>query len=187
MTQNALFGRRSRSSERLRNSTPGTRPGPRRSSRPVSGSSPARSSWRRPARCSARVQAAAEPGTVLVTSTVLRQVAGQFIVEEKGAHEFRGAPAPVTLYRILRISGGRRRRGARLLTSFVGREQDLAILARCSEHAFAGAGQFVLIVGEPGIGKSRLVEEFRSQLAERPHSWIEWSSSQLLQNTPLHP
>src|ERR1700734_4128200 len=114
----------------------------------------------------ARVQAAAEPGTVLVTSTVLRQVAGQFIVEDKGAHEFKGAPAPVTLYRILRISGGRRRRGARLLTSFVGREEDLAILARCSEHAFAGDGQFVLIVGEPGIGKSRLVEEFRGQLAE---------------------
>ena len=91
------------------------------------------------------------------------------------------------LYRIVRISGGRRRRGARLLTPFVGREEDLAILARCSERAFAGAGQFVLIVGEPGIGKSRLVEEFRGQLAERPHSWIEWSSSQLLQNTPLHP
>src|ERR1700733_11872096 len=135
----------------------------------------------------ARVQAAAEPGTVLVTSTVLRQVAGLFIVEDKGGHELKGALAPTNLYRILRISGGRRRRGARLLTSFVGREEDLTILARCSERAFAGAGQFVLIVGEPGIGKSRLVEEFRSQLAERPHSWIEWSSSQLLQNTPLHP
>jgi class 3 adenylate cyclase/tetratricopeptide (TPR) repeat protein len=135
----------------------------------------------------ARVEAAAEPGTVLVTSTVLRQVAGLFIVEDKGAHELKGALAPMNLYRILRISGGRRRRGARLLTSFVGREEDLAILARCSERAFAGAGQFVLIVGEPGIGKSRLVEEFRSQLAERPHTWIEWSSSQLLQNTPLHP
>ncbi len=135
----------------------------------------------------ARVQAAAEPGTVLVTSTVLRQVAGLFVVEDKGAHELKVALAPTNLYRILRISGGRRRRGARLLTSFVGREEDLTILARCSERAFAGAGQFVLIVGEPGIGKSRLVEEFRSQLAERPHSWIEWSSSQLLQNTPLHP
>ena len=135
----------------------------------------------------ARVQAAAEPGTVLVTSTVLRQVAGLFIVEDKGAHELKGAPAPMNLYRILRISGGRRRRGARLLTSFVGRQEDLAILARCSERAFAGDGQFVMIVGEPGIGKSRLVEEFRSHLAERPHSWIEWSSSQLLQNTPLHP
>src|SRR6516164_2286391 len=45
----------------------------------------------------------------------------------------------------------------------------------------------VMIVGKPGIGKSRLVEEFRAQLSETPHSWIEWSSSQLLQNTPLHP
>jgi len=135
----------------------------------------------------ARVQAAAEPGTVLVTSTVQRLVAGLFIVEDKGAHELKGVPAPVRLYRVVRISGGRRRKGARLLTPFVGRGEDLAVLARCAERAIAGDGQFVLVVGEPGIGKSRLVEEFRGQLAERPHSWIEWSASQLLQNTPLHP
>ena len=135
----------------------------------------------------ARVQAAAEPGTVLVTSTVQRQTAGLFIVEDKGAHELKGVPAPVTLYRILRISGGRRRKGARLLTPFIGREEDVGVLARRWERAQAGDGQFVMIVGEPGIGKSRLVEEFRPQLAEAPHSWIEWSSSQLLQNTPLHP
>ena len=71
----------------------------------------------------ARVQATAEPGTVLVTSTVQRQTAGLFIVEEKGAHELKGVPAPVTLYRILRVSGGRRRKGARLLTPFIGREE----------------------------------------------------------------
>ena len=135
----------------------------------------------------ARVQAAAEPGTVLVTSTVLRQVAGLFIVEDKGAYELKGVPAPMNLYRILRISGGRRRRQAPVLTPFVAREKDLGVLARCSERALAGDGQFVLIVGEPGIGKSRLVEEFRGQLADRRHSWVEWSSSQLLQNTPLHP
>jgi class 3 adenylate cyclase/tetratricopeptide (TPR) repeat protein len=135
----------------------------------------------------ARVQAAAEPGTVLVTSTVQRQVAGLFIVEDKGAYELKGARAPMTLYRILRISGGRRRREAQLLSPFVGREKDLGVLARCSERALAGNGQFVLIVGEPGIGKSRLVEEFRGQLADRRHSWVEWSASQLLQNTPLHP
>jgi class 3 adenylate cyclase/predicted ATPase len=135
----------------------------------------------------ARVQAAAEPGTVLVTSTVQRQVAGLFIVEDKGAYELKGAPAPVTLYRVVRVSGGRRRKGARVLTPFVGREEDLGVLARGSERALAGNGQFVLIVGDPGIGKSRLIEEFRGQLAERPHSWIEWSGSQLLQNTPLHP
>jgi predicted ATPase len=60
-------------------------------------------------------------------------------------------------------------------------------LARRWERARAGEGQFVLIVGEPGIGKSRLVQEFRAGLGETPYSWIEWSSSQLLQNTPLHP
>ena len=51
----------------------------------------------------------------------------------------------------------------------------------------AGAGQFVQIVGEPGLGKSRLIDEFRGRLAETPHSWVEWASSQLLQNTALHP
>ena len=61
----------------------------------------------------ARVQAAAEPGTVLVTSTVQRQVAGLFLVEDKGAHQLKGAPAPVALYRIVRVSGGHRRKGAR--------------------------------------------------------------------------
>jgi predicted ATPase len=47
----------------------------------------------------------------------------------------------------------------------------------------------VLVVGEPGIGKSRLIEEFRSRLGETPHTWVEWSSSQLLQlqDTPLNP
>ena len=51
----------------------------------------------------------------------------------------------------------------------------------------AGEGQLVQIVGEPGIGKSRLLEEFRGKLAETPHTWVEWAASQLLQNTPLHP
>jgi predicted ATPase len=45
----------------------------------------------------------------------------------------------------------------------------------------------VQIVGEPGLGKSRLVEEFRVRLGETPHSWVEWAASQVLQNTPLHP
>jgi predicted ATPase len=44
-----------------------------------------------------------------------------------------------------------------------------------------------MIVGEPGLGKSRLIEELHSRLTETPHTWVEWSCSQLLQNTPLHP
>ena len=53
--------------------------------------------------------------------------------------------------------------------------------------ARSGEGQLALIVGEPGIRKSRLIEEFRAWLGETQHTWVEWSSSQLLQNTPLHP
>src|SRR5271165_2568083 len=134
----------------------------------------------------ARVQAVAEPGTVLVTASVQRQTAGLFAVEDKGAHDLKGVPAPVALYRIVRASGGGRRGGARALTPLVGREDELALLTRRWERALEGEGQFVQIVGEPGIGKSRLVEEFRAKLAETPHTWVEWAASQLLQNTPLH-
>ena len=44
-----------------------------------------------------------------------------------------------------------------------------------------------MIVGEPGLGKSRLIEEFHTRFADTPHTWAEWTCSQLLQNTPLHP
>jgi hypothetical protein len=134
----------------------------------------------------ARVQAAAEPGTVLVTARVQRQTAGLFVVEDKGAHDLKGVPVPVALYRIVRASGGRRG-GARILTPLVGREDELSQLQRRWSLALEGEGQFVQIVGEPGIGKSRLIEEFRAKLVETPHTWVEWAASQLLQNTPLHP
>src|ERR1700722_19417138 len=135
----------------------------------------------------ARVQAAAEPGSVLITLNVQRQVAGLFVAEELGARELKGVSDPVQLFRIIRASGGRRRGGARALTPFVGREEELGLLARRWERTRAGDGQLVLIVGEPGLGKSRLLEEFHGRLAETPHTWVEWSASQLLQNTPLHP
>ena len=135
----------------------------------------------------ARVEAAAEPGTVLVTATVQRQTAGLFVAEDKGAHDLKGVAKPVTLYRIVRASGGGRRGGARALTPLVGRDEELELLSRRWERARNGEGQLALIVGEPGLGKSRLIEEFRARLGETPHTWIEWSSSQLLQNTPLHP
>jgi class 3 adenylate cyclase/tetratricopeptide (TPR) repeat protein len=135
----------------------------------------------------ARVQAAAEPGSVLITLNVQRQIAGLFVVEEQGARELRGVTEPVELFRIVRASGGGRRGGARALTSFVGREEDIGTLLRRWDRVRAGEGQFVQIVGEPGLGKSRLVEEFHSRLGVTPHTWVEWNSSQLLQNTPLHP
>ena len=123
----------------------------------------------------ARAQSFAEPGAVVVTANVHRQVAGLFVAEDKGAHELRGVAEPVTLYRIVRASGGRRRAAARPLTTFVGREEELGLLTRRWERAQAGEGQFVFTVGEPGIGKSRLVEEFRAKLAGTSHTWVDWS------------
>src|SRR5271157_3229448 len=124
---------------------------------------------------------------ILVTATVQRQTAGLFVAEDFGARELKGVSAPVTLYRIVRASGGGRRGGARSLTPLVGREEELDLLCRRWERARKGEGHLALIVAEPGIGKSRLIEEFRARLGETPHTWVEWSSSQLLQNTPLHP
>jgi class 3 adenylate cyclase/predicted ATPase len=135
----------------------------------------------------ARVQSAAGPGSILITATVQRQTAGLFVAEDRGQHALKGVSAPMTLYRIVRASGGGRRGGARALTPLVGREEELGLLTRRWERAHKGEGQLALIVGEPGIGKSRLIEEFRGKLADTPHTWVEWSSSQLLQNTPLHP
>jgi len=135
----------------------------------------------------ARVQALAEPGAILLTARVQRQIAGLFVAEERGIHELKGVPEPVTLFRLVRASGGGRHAGQRRLTPLVGRDEEIAMLMRRWERARQGDGQLVLIIGEPGIGKSRLIEEFHARLRETPHTWIEWSCSQLLQNTPLHP
>jgi class 3 adenylate cyclase/tetratricopeptide (TPR) repeat protein len=134
----------------------------------------------------ARVQGLAEPGSVLVTMNVQRHVAGLFVVEGQGARILKGVVEPVQLFRIVRASGGRRF-GARALTPLVGREEELDLLCRRWQRAVRGEGQLALVVGEPGIGKSRLLEEFRLKLGGAPHTFVEWSSSQLLQNTPLHP
>jgi class 3 adenylate cyclase len=135
----------------------------------------------------ARVQALAEPGAVLITARVQRQVAGLFVVEGRGTHTLKGVPEPSALFRLVRASGGGRRSGQRSLTPLVGRVEEIAMLMRRWERARQGEGQLLLIVGEPGIGKSRLIEEFHGRLRDIPHTWVEWNCSQLLQNTPLHP
>ena len=118
-----------------------------------------------------------------------RAAPGRWPFRRRGARQSRaqGCPEPVALFRIVRASGGGRRAGQRNLTPLVGRNEEIAALLWRWERARQGDGQLALIVGEPGLGKSRLVEEFHARLREAPHTWVEWSCSQLLQNTPLHP
>jgi predicted ATPase/class 3 adenylate cyclase len=139
----------------------------------------------------ARVQSAAEPGTVLVTDATHRLISGLFVVEDRGVHDLKGIAQPAQLYRVVRPSGMRGRLGAaaasRGLTPFIGREEELRLLTDRWERAIEGQGQVVLIVGEPGIGKSRLVQRFREQIAAHPHTWLESAAVPFFQNTPFYP
>jgi class 3 adenylate cyclase len=97
----------------------------------------------------ARVQALAEPGAVLITARVQRQVAGLFVAEERGTHTLKGVPEPTTLFRLVRASGGGRRSGVRQLTPFVGREEEMVMLMRRWERARQGEGQLDAVMGPP--------------------------------------
>jgi class 3 adenylate cyclase/predicted ATPase len=142
------------------------------------------------ANIAARVQSAADPDAVIVTSAVNRLVSGLFVVEERGAHQLKGIAEPVDLYRIIRLSSVRNRLAASMvhgLTPFVGRDDETRLLWSRWQRASNGEGQVVLIVGEAGIGKSRLVRQFRERLAPTPHIWLECVGSPFFQNTPLYP
>ena len=111
------------------------------------------------------MQALAEAGAVLVTAQLQRQVAGLFVAEGRGTHNLKGMPEPMALFRLVRASGGGRRSGQRNLTPLVGRDDETAMLMRQWERARQGDGQFMMIVGEPGLGKSRLMRSFISGYA----------------------
>src|SRR5216684_4456547 len=139
----------------------------------------------------ARVQAAAEPGTVVITDATHRLVSGLFVVDQLGAQALKGVERPVQLYRVIQPSGVRGRLEAaaatRGLTPFVGREDELHLLMSRWERALGGEGQVALIIGEAGIGKSRLLQRFHEQIGGTPHTWIEAGAGAFFQNTPFYP
>ena len=139
----------------------------------------------------ARVQAVAEPGTVVITDATHRLVSGLFVVDLLGAQALKGIERPVQLYRVIQPSGVRGRLAAaaasRGLTPFVGREDELRLLMSRWERALDGEGQVSLIIGEAGIGKSRLLQRFHEQIDGAPHTWIEAGAGAFFQNTPFYP
>jgi len=136
----------------------------------------------------AHVQIVAEPGTVAVTSAVHALVAGLFVLEEPQATPFAGGDGPIHFHRVVSpVSATRRPRfTARQLTPYVGREDELHLLSSRWKRARRGEGQLVMLIGEPGIGKTRLVQEFRKRIEGEPHMWIECAGERLLSNTPFH-
>ena len=145
--------------------------------------SPGRSWWTRPARCSARRRTSPRGcrprpsrGRCSSPRTCSARWRGFSSSRSKGAHELKGVTAPVALFRVVRASGGGRRGGgARADAVRRPRGGTWACWRAAGSARSAGEGQLVQIVGEPGLGKSRLIEEFRAKLAETPHTWVEWS------------
>ena len=121
------------------------------------------------ANVAARVQGAAEADTVVITAATQRLVAGMFVVEDRGPQMLKGVREPVTLYRVVQPSGVRSRLAvaAGRLTRFVGREVELATLVDRWERAHDGEGQTVVVLGEAGVGKSRLVYQLHEHLVSR--------------------
>ena len=126
----------------------------------------------------ARIEGFAEPGTVVISDATLRLVAGLFVIEDRGTPQLEGIEEPIRVYKVLQPSGTRSRlERATGLSPFVGREQELGLLLDRFEQAQEGQGQAVLVAGEAGIGKSRLVHRLREKLRGTPHSWLECHTS----------
>ncbi|KRT65268.1 MAG: adenylate/guanylate cyclase, partial [Candidatus Rokubacteria bacterium CSP1-6] len=138
----------------------------------------------------ARLQALAEPGTVAISEGTHHLVAGYFDYESLGTHTVKGKSVPVEVFRPLRRRAHRSRLAVASeagLSTFVGRETEFAALLSAAEEARAGRGRVVTIVGEAGIGKSRLVWELRTRLPAGTMAWVEGTCVPYGQSTPYLP
>jgi class 3 adenylate cyclase/tetratricopeptide (TPR) repeat protein len=138
----------------------------------------------------ARMEQMAMPGSILITPGVLELAEGYVQVKPLGPVAIKGLPRPVEVYEVTGAGPVRTRlqaAAARGLTRFVGRDRELDQLHRALQLAGAGHGQVVAIVGEPGVGKSRLVYEFTR--SPRTRDWLLLESRSLAhsQATPYLP
>src|SRR5262249_49844569 len=138
----------------------------------------------------ARMEQLAAPGSVLLTAATHRLVEGLVRVQALGPVPVRGLAEPVEVYELVGVSGLRRRLQAavaRGLTQFVGRQHELDALYQALQHAGAGRGQVVAVVGEAGVGKSRLVYEFVRSHHTRTWLVLESASVSYGKATPYFP
>jgi class 3 adenylate cyclase/tetratricopeptide (TPR) repeat protein len=139
----------------------------------------------------ARLQQLARPGSVVISAATHRLVSGFFESLDLGEVPVKGR-APARAFEVLRPRGRRARLDVAIergLTPLVGRERELAALRDCFREVKAGRGQVVCIAGEAGIGKSRLVLEFRRALAQAGEAvtWLEGRCISFGQSIPFLP
>jgi len=138
----------------------------------------------------ARMQELTQPGQALMSSSTLRQVEGFVHVQPLGPTQVKGVSQPVSVYLLIGATAARTRvqaGAARGLTPLVGRDTEIEIFKKLVQRVIAGRGQILAMIGEAGIGKSRLVHEFtRHQL---PPGWIvlEATSVSYGKATPYFP
>ena len=137
-----------------------------------------------------RVQELAEPGTTYVTDETFKLTEGLFRFEALGETQVKGKEAPVKAYRVIAPSTRRTRfdvSAERGLTPFVGRERELELLLDGFERARAGRGQAFSIMGEAGVGKSRLLYEFRKAIGSEDVTFLEGRCLSYSSGVAYHP
>ena len=138
----------------------------------------------------ARIQGIAAPGQLLVSDSTAKLVRGQFKTKDLGKHELKGITEHIQLYEIASASEARGRFDAAAATGIskmVGRVEELNILRRHWSEVKNGSGQVVLISGEAGIGKSRLIRKIKEEITTEGVPRIEFHCSPYHQNSALHP
>jgi len=123
-----------------------------------------------------RMESTAQPGMIQVSENTYRLTEGYFDFKPLGEIEVKGKEKPVKAYQLLGVGSVKTRLGVaemRGLTPFVGRQKELSQLMESYEQAKKGQGQVVGIVGEPGVGKSRLLLHMRAMLPQGEYSYFE--------------
>ena len=138
----------------------------------------------------ARIQGLATPDTVAISPATFRLVRGYFTYQDLGSHTLKGLAVPLQVYRILGESEAQSRlevAEASGFTPLVGRESEVALLLERWVQSQDGRGQVVLLRGEAGIGKSRLVEALRERARREGATRIAFRCSPYYQNSALYP
>jgi tetratricopeptide (TPR) repeat protein len=137
----------------------------------------------------ARLQALADASQVVIDELTRQLVGAGFLLEEIGPQALKGFTEPVRASRVLgeRLVQSRFEAREGRLTPFVGREHELALLIERFERAAAAEGQAVLLSGEAGMGKSRIVQTLCERLSTPPHTRIRMQCSPFHTTSTLHP